>query len=153
MNDTHVLARRKLMPTATDPAIRARGTMRISLPAKVAYNADALKKSLVGIAEQLGCTRCFSGANCLLQNERNFVVDPAGAVSLNPQPLPPRENHAMVAVHSSIRYDIDKILRAVDGVIKGLGPCPCLSGIDVLYQSELPILAINERGEVQAFGA
>jgi hypothetical protein len=141
------------MPTANDPAIRARGTVRISLPAKVAYNPDALKKSLVGIAEQLGCTRCFSGANCLFQNERNFVVDPAGAVSLNPQPLPPRENHAMVAVHSSIRYDIDKILRAVDGVIKGLGPCPCHSGIDVLYQSELPVLAINEKGEVQAFGA
>ena len=33
------------MPTANEPAIRARGTVRISLPAKVAYNPDALKKS------------------------------------------------------------------------------------------------------------
>jgi hypothetical protein len=146
-----LLYKEKFMPTA-DPAIRARGTVRITLPARVAYNPDALKKSLVGIAEQLGCIRCFSGANCLFLNERNFVVDPAGAVSLNPQPLPPGGTHATVAVHSSVRYDIDKILKAFDGVIKGLGPCPCHSGIDVLYQSELPTLAINEKGEVQAFG-
>ena len=140
------------MPTTTVPAVRARGTVRISLPAKVAYNPDALKKSLVGIAEQLGCTRCFSGANCLFQNERNFVVDPAGAVALNPQPLPPREHPATVAVSPAISYNLDSILKAFDGVIKGLDPCPCHSGIDVLYQSELPVLAITEKGEVQAFG-
>ena len=69
------------MPTANEPAIRARGTVRISLPAKVAYNPDALKKSLVAVAEGLGCIRCFSGANCLFQSEASFVVDPAGALN------------------------------------------------------------------------
>jgi hypothetical protein len=143
------------MTTANEPAIRARGTVRISLPAKVAYNPDALKKSLVAVAEGLGCIRCFSGANCLFQSEASFVVDPAGALNraaLNPQPLPPAQSPVTVSVHSSVRYDIDKILKAVDGVIKNLGPCPCHSGIDILYQSELPVLAITEKGEVQAFG-
>ena len=142
------------MPT-NDPTIRARGTVRVSLPAKIAYNPDALKKSLVAVLEGMGCPRCFSGANCLFQSERNFVVDPAGALNraaLNPQPLPPLEGPVTVSVASGVRYDIDKILRAVDGVIKNLGPCPCHSGIDILYQSELPVLAITEKGEVQAFG-
>jgi hypothetical protein len=143
------------MPIANEPNIRARGTVRVSLPAKVAYNPDALKKTIAGLLDKLGCTHCFSGANCLFQSERDFVVDPEGAlnrVALNPQPLPPRETYATVAVHPGVRFDVDKVLRAVDGVIKNLGPCPCHSGIDVLYQSELPVLVITEKGEVQQFG-
>jgi hypothetical protein len=141
------------MPT---PTIRARGTVRVTLPAKVAYSPDSLKKSLIAVAEGLGCTKCFSGANCLFQSEKTFVVDPAiviNRVALNPQPLPPLQNHVTVAVAPGIGYDIDRLMRAVDGVIKNLGPCPCHSGIDILYQSELPVLAITEQGEVQTFGA
>jgi hypothetical protein len=140
------------MPTTPEPAIRAHGTVRVSLPAKVAYNPDALKKSLTSILDRLGCPRCFSGANCLFVAERNFVFDPGGAVALNPQPLPPGGSHATVALAPGIRYDIDKVFKAIDAVIKGLGPCPCHSGIDVLYQSELPVLGINEKGELQHFG-
>jgi hypothetical protein len=138
-----------------EPNTRARGTVRVSLPAKLAYNPDALKTSLVGVLEMLGCPRCFSGANCLFQSERNFVFDPEGrinAVALNPQPLPPRESYATVAVAPAIRYDVDKVFRAVDAVIKGLGPCPCHSGIDVFYQNELPVLGITENGDLQSFG-
>jgi hypothetical protein len=129
--------------------------VRVSLPAKVAYNPDALKKSLAGILDKLGCPRCFSGANCLFQSERNFVFDPAGAinaVALNPQPLPPRESFATVALAPGLRYDIDKVYKSIDAVIKGLGPCPCHSGFDVLYQNELPVLTINEKFEAQGFG-
>lgn len=139
------------MPTITDPPIRARGVVRVSLPAKIAYNPDALKKSLTGILDKLGCPRCFSGADCYFQHERNFVVDPAAQVSINPQPLPPREA-AVVSLAPSLRYDIDKVFKSVDAVIKGLGACPCHSGIDVLYQSELPVLGITEKFEVQQFG-
>jgi len=140
------------MPTAPEPHIRARGTVRVSLPAKIAYNPDALKKSLTSILDKLGCPRCFSGADCLFLHEREFIVDPAEKVSLNPQPLPPREAHAVVSLAPSLRYDIDKVFKSVDAVIKGLGSCPCHSGIDVLYQSELPVLNINEKFEVQQFG-
>jgi hypothetical protein len=141
------------MPTLTaEPNIRARGTVRVSLPAKVAYSPDALKKSLTGILEKLGCPKCFSGASCLFQSERNFVIDPASAVSLNPQPLPPHEKYATVSLAPGHRYDIEKVFKAVDAVIKGLGACPCHSGIDVFYQNELPVLVINEKFENQGFG-
>lgn len=136
--------------------IRAHGTVRVSLPAKVAYSPEALKKSLTGILDKLGCPTCFSGANCWFQAERNFVVDPAGAVNniaLNPQPLPPGPVlHATVALSPGMQFDVNKVLRAVDAVIKGLGPCPCHSGIDVLYQNELPVIGVNEKFEAQTFG-
>src|SRR5262249_6626622 len=119
----------EVMGTFAIPAVRAHGTVRVSLPAKVAYSPDALKKSLTSILDRLGCPRCFSGANCHFVSEKNFVFDPGGAVSLNPQPLPPGGSHATVALAPSIRYDIDKVFKAIDSVIKGLGPCPCHSGI------------------------
>lgn len=140
------------MATSAAPKVRARGTVRVSLPAKVAYNPDALKKSITSILDKLGCPRCFSGADCHFLHERDFVVDPAEKVALNPQPLPPREAPAVVSLAPSLRYDIDKVFQSIDAVIKGLGACPCHSGIDVLYQSELPVLGITEKFEVQQFG-
>lgn len=140
------------MSTASEPNIRARGTVRVSLPARIAYHPDALKQSLKSVLEKLGCPSCFSGADCHFQHERDFIIDPADKVTLNPQPLPPREASAVVSLAPSLRYDIDKVFKSIDAVIKGLGPCPCHSGIDVLYQSELPVLGITEHFEVQRFG-
>jgi hypothetical protein len=142
----------------TEPKIRVHGPVRVSLPAKIAYNPDALKKSIGGLMEQLGCPRCFSGADCLFTFERDYVVNPQGgisAVELNPQPLPPRLNaatgHATASLGRSMRFDIDKVFKAVDQVINTLGPCPCHSGFDVLYQNELPVIGINDQG-AQKFG-
>jgi len=139
------------------PKVRAHGTIRVSLPAKVAYSPDALKRSIATLMEDLGCPRCFSGADCLFSFERNFVVDPAGRLSavaseLNPQPLPPHESTAMVSLARGARYDIDKVFKAVDNVIRTIGACPCHSGFDVLYQNEINVIGINERGEAQQFG-
>lgn len=145
------------MATAIDihPRTQIRGTVRVSLPARIAYNPDALKKSLGSLMERLGCPHCFSGADCLFNFERDFVVDPQeklNAVALNPQPLPPRESTAIVSLNRNIRYDINKVFKAVDSVINTLGPCPCHSGFDVLYQNELPVIGVNERGEAMQFG-
>jgi hypothetical protein len=145
------------MATAIDiqPKTRARGTVRVSLPAKVAYNPDALKKTLGNLLEHLGCPHCFSGADCLFTFERNFVVDPEArfnAVALNPHPIPPGEGTAIVSLGRGIRYDINKVFKAVDSVIHTLGACPCHSGFDVLYQNELPVIGINDKGEAQQFG-
>jgi hypothetical protein len=51
--------------------------IRVTIPAKVAYNIDALQKVLVNVAEAIGCRPCFSGADCLFQISRDYVVDPA----------------------------------------------------------------------------
>lgn len=140
----------------TEPKIRAHGPIRVSLSAKVAYNPDLLKRSIGSLMEQLGCPKCFSGADCLFTVERDYAVNPQGvlsAVALNPQPLPPRVSaHAATAsLTRGIRYDIDKVFKAVDQVITNLGLCPCHSGFDVLYQNELPVIAVNEQG-AQRFG-
>lgn len=144
------------MATAIDsqPKARAHGAIRVSLPAKVAYNPEQLKETIGTLLERLGCPRCFSGADCLFTFEREFVVDPQNrlsAVALNPQPLPPREM-AIASLNSGIRYDINKVFKAVDSVIHTLGPCPCHSGFDVLYQNELPVIGITEKGEAMRFG-
>jgi len=138
----------------SEPRIRAHGSIRVSLPAKVAYNPDALKKTIGGLLEQLGCPSCFSGADCFFSFERDYVVNPQNvlsAVELNPQPLPPRVTPVTASLSRGIRFDINKVFKAVDQVIGALGPCPCHSGFDVLYQNEIPVLGVNEQG-VQQFG-
>jgi hypothetical protein len=144
-------------PVDNLPKIRARGTVRVSLPAKIAYHPEALKQSIGSLLERLGCARCFSGADCLFTHERDYVVDVKGGISavtveLNPQPLPPRADHATVSLASGVRYDIDKVFKAVNKVIDIIGSCPCHSGIDVLYLNELKVIGIDAHGESHQFG-
>jgi hypothetical protein len=147
------------MPTRVEnePKIRARGTVRVSLPATIAYDPAALKKSIGSLMERLGCGTCFSGADCVFTHERDFVADlkgtlSAAAVELNPQPLPPRAANTTVSLAPTVRYDINKVFKAVDKVIDLIGPCPCHSGIDILYLNELNVIGINEKIEAQQFG-
>lgn len=60
-----------------DPSPQPNYPIRITIPAKVAYNMDALQKSIVNIAEAIGCRTCFSGADCFFEMTRDFVIDPA----------------------------------------------------------------------------
>ena len=143
--------------TTTPHEVRAHGTVRISLPASVAYSPDLLKKSIGALLGRLGCPTCFSGANCLFQAERDFVIDSKASVlervALNPQPLPPGERSSVhVALASSVPSNIDKVFKAVDAVIGTLGSCPCHSGFDVLYQNELRTIVVNEQLQAQQFG-
>lgn len=138
------------------PKTRAHGTVRVSLPARVAYNPESLKRTIRGLLQELGCPNCFSGADCLFNLERNLVVDPEGELrpirsEINPQPLPPRST-AMVSLASPARYNIDTVFKAVDNVIHILGACPCHSGFDVFYQNELTVIGVNEQGQAQQFG-
>lgn len=143
-------------------AIHTHGTVRVSLPAQIAYNPDALKKTIGSLVARLGCQACFSGADCFFTFERNFVVDPQGALThsisteLNPQPLPPgrtRHSSATVSLASGVRGDINKVFRAVDAVILNLGPCPCHSGFDIAYLNEMEkVIHVNEQLEAKVFG-
>jgi hypothetical protein len=141
------------------PKLRAQGPIRVTVPAKVAYSPDAFKKSIGSLMERLGCPKCFSGADCFFQNERDFVLDAAGSVSadLNPQPLPPSpfeaRRHTTVAASSGVRYDINKVLKAIDKVIDIIGPHPCISGADILFADVINTLVINEKIEVINVGA
>lgn len=50
-------------------------TVRIAIPAKVAYDLGSLQKTFGNLAERLGCPQCLSGANCLFELERDFIVN------------------------------------------------------------------------------
>lgn len=62
--------------TATATAARVTGPVRIAIPISVAYNLDKFQKALGSLAQSLGHTACFSGADCTFTNMRDWVVDP-----------------------------------------------------------------------------
>lgn len=140
------------------PKTRAHGTIRVSLPARIAYHPESLKKTIGGLLEELGCPKCFSGANCLFSLERDLVVDPEGELHAatresSPNPWPWKADQtAVVSVAPGARFNIDTVFKAVDNVIHTLGACPCHSGFDVLYWNELTVIGVNAQGQAQQFG-
>lgn len=132
------------------PKRRAAGTVRVTLPAKVAYDPNALKESIAALVERLGCPECFSGAACLFETERDFVVNGPRELRLPQDPVPLRTaleaapaNRVTVGLASSVKYDLKKVYAAVDRVIDIIGPHPCISGFDTLFRDEL--IVINDK--------
>jgi hypothetical protein len=145
------------MSDRKETAARIHGTVRVSLPAKVAYDPESLKKTIGSLLGRLGCLTCFSGADCVFTAERDFVVDPEGIfshVALNPQPLPPRVAPDLtVSLSPGNRFDIKKVFNAIDTAISMLpGGCPCHSGFDVNYLNEVELIGINDNGVAQRYG-
>jgi hypothetical protein len=140
----------------TDTSARAHGTIRISLPAKVAYQPDALKKNIAALMERIGCPHCFSGADCWFTVERDFLVDPANTITARlsgPHPDPWSQSSTVVAsLDRAVRHDLNAVFGAVDKVIGTIGACPCHSGVDVLYLNELKVIGINAKVEAQQYG-
>lgn len=52
--------------------------VRVSVPAKIAYDLDRFQTVIGRLAEELGCTRCISGADCTFSLNTDWVVNPAG---------------------------------------------------------------------------
>lgn len=144
--------------TITPPSVRASaaGPVRVTIPAKVAYSPDALKKSIAQLVERLGCPKCFSGADCFFEMERRFVLAP----KIEPDPTPWRPAPAIdaqpahlrtVGLSKGVRHDINKVFRAIDKTIDIIGPHPCISGFDVFFKDVLQTIVIPETFEGQVF--
>jgi hypothetical protein len=136
-----------------------RGAVRVTLPARVANDLDALQSSLAALAERMGHPNCATGCDTLfLQLERNFSV--SDAVELNPQPLPPRGDTFLpqdpvpirVNVSPRVTDDLESLQKAVALTVQKLGCDACCSGFDIAFRRELDLLTINEKLEVQGFG-
>jgi hypothetical protein len=136
-----------------------RGAVRVTLPARVANDLDALQSSLAALAERMGHPSCATGCDTLfLQLERNFSV--SDAIELNPQPLPPRAETFLpqdpvpirVNVSPRVTDDIESLQKAVALTVQKLGCDACCSGFDIAFRRELDLLTINEKLEVQGFG-
>src|SRR5215216_3354862 len=61
------------------------GPIRVTIPAKIAYNLEALEKGIDSLVDRLGCRPCFSGADCTFMHEREFVL---GDLAAGPTPDP-----------------------------------------------------------------
>jgi hypothetical protein len=143
----------------TEARLRAAGPVRITVPAKVAYNPDALKKSIAQLVERLGCPQCFSGADCLFEMERRFVL----TAQQNPEPQPwlpatpaiteQPAHMRTVGLAKGVRYDINKVFRAIDKTIDIIGAHPCISGFDIFFKDVLQTIVIPETFEGQIFDA
>ena len=142
---------------------RLRGTVRVSLPARIAYNPEALKTTIGSLLQRLGCPECFSGADCFFKAERDFLIREDNELVFRaredlPEPCPwfavPNVSSTLkVSLAPGDQFDIDKVLRAVDAVISRVGGClPCHSGFDVSYLNEIGFLGIDPEGQPTQFG-
>jgi len=155
-----------MTPTAASKTQPVHGTVRISLPASVAYDPNALKKTIGELMQRVGCRTCFSGADCMFSLERDFAVDPQeGGIlahlfsghrspdpmpwaALSPDPVP----WVVVSLSSGVRSDIQKVFQAVDKAISFIGACPCHSGFNVAYLNEVEVIGINDQLQAQQYG-
>lgn len=51
-------------------------TIRIVVPAEIAFNLDKFTKAMGSLAERLGCRACLSGADCRFHIARDYVINP-----------------------------------------------------------------------------
>lgn len=61
--------------SVTNQPLQLDRPVRITLPARAAYDLKAMQNVLASLGERLGCAKCMSGANCLFELERDFRVD------------------------------------------------------------------------------
>ena len=137
---------------------RQGGTVRLTLPAKVANDLGALQRSLKAVAERLGHPACATGCDIFhIGLEQEFAF--SEKVELNPQPLPPRamlarpeRGQITVSIPDKVSGNIDALTHAIGVVVGKLGCAPCCSGFDILFRREINTLALDEKGEVARFG-
>lgn len=122
-----------------------RGAVRLSIPAKVAYDAKAFKSSIHELLDELGCPKCFSGVDCYFQTIRDYVLDPRENVvsrslayrDTSPQPSKLLATKTLsVGVSPAVSYDIGKIDDAIKSIFEEIGCLACCSGNDIFFQNQ-----------------
>lgn len=138
--------------------IRQGGTVRLTLPAKVANDLGALQQSLKRAAERMGHPACATGCDILsmgLEQEYAFTekasldADRAGRHQVfDPQ----AKGSITVSIPNKVSGDIEALQRAVTNVVSKLGCGQCCSGFDILFRGETNAMVLDERAEVVRFG-
>jgi hypothetical protein len=135
--------------------------VRIRIPARIGNDLDALQQTIAELADRLGCPRCFSGADCRFQREKDFVVDPEGRLgpvpdpwrSLPSDPVPLRTARAVqVSLPLQVSNDLEGVQNAIGNVLGKLGCMACCSGFDIEFRNELDLIRVDEKLDVQGFG-
>ena len=121
-----------------------KGAIRLSIPAKVAYDADAFRKSIHSLLDELGCQACFSGVDCYFTTIRDYIINPREFQVMalkadDPSPQPSslmRANTLTASVSSKTSFNIDKIDTALKDIFDQIGCLPCCSGYDIFFQNQ-----------------
>ncbi|WP_430907052.1 hypothetical protein [Maribacter sp. 2-571] len=121
----------------------SKGAIRLSIPAKVAYNADTFRKSVFNLLDELGCPKCFSGVDCYFTNIRDYLVNPSD-LSVTPieetanlaKPISFQGNTLNVGLSQETAYNIDKIEVALKDIFEEIGCLACCSGQDIFFQEQ-----------------
>ena len=130
----------------------ANSTIRFSIPASIALDPNGFLGALDGIAEMLGCGKCFSGVDCLFQRQKDFYVDENRNV-LPTDPVPWRRLPTVdVAVQEEALTNIDGIRKVAEIAFGKLGCLPCTSGFDVLFRNTIRTLVIDQQFNAQTYG-
>lgn len=131
--------------------------VRLTIPAKVAYNLDAFQESIADLVDRLGCRACFSGADCTFQLERDFVVNEALAMSAarsrfadDPVPIMPASSLS-AAIPTEVSYDINRVQKVVAEIAGLLGCEACCSGFDITFRNQLDFLVNKELGVTRGY--
>jgi hypothetical protein len=139
-------------------ALLDKGTVRLRLPAAVANDLGRLQKSIVELSERMGCRACFSGADCLFEVEKRFVVDDGVRVAPDPSPWralpqdPVPFRGIQVGVAAEVGNEIGRVQDAIERVLGKLGCQACCSGFDIFFRRELDALHVDRELNVQGFG-
>jgi hypothetical protein len=138
------------------PLPPGRRSIRITIPAAVAFNLGEFQKSIATLVERTGCRTCFSGADCHFQQERDFIINEKLEVRavnpdtmpwrLEPQPSPWRT--ATATLPAKVANNIEQVKSVVANIAGRLGCGGCCSGFDILFQQEFEFV-VNQAGEVR----
>lgn len=118
--------------------------VRVSIPAEVAADLGAFKKTVGSILDKLGCQACCSGKDIsfelqrdvLVQDFKGTTVSAAGAsidaaTSLEAVPT------TTVALSPKLAYDIDNVFAAIDRVGRITGCENCCTGRNLSFRNEV----------------
>ena len=64
----------------TIAGLAARSVIRVTVPVNVANDLNLFASMLKQLGDRIGCKPCISGSACFFDNERDFVVNPAGKI-------------------------------------------------------------------------
>jgi hypothetical protein len=135
-------------------------SVRVSIPASVANDLDLFKRSIADLLGKLGCTECFSGADCRFDIIRDWVISEKGEANFyNASGAIARdrddafgigEKAASISaqIHPSAANNIRSVFSAIDQIGKNIGCTPCHSGYDLEFRNAIRYLNINEQAVV-----
>ncbi len=131
---------------------KRKGVVKLSIPAKVAYNSELFKESIYNLLDEIGCKACFSGVDCYISTFRDYILEAKSlkVASLDklsdgtPQPVLLKPNNTLSASLSpEVAGNIKSVDRAINTIFDEIGCRACCSGHDVYFQNNFDFHFMN----------